>query len=149
MKLDGHYSFLGGRDSQTEVAIVSFESSAGSPSRTLVTIPSLRSDGTSCDVPPGTLASHGEQHATDVLLIRSKEPRWNPIKKFYELDFNGRAGACSVKNFQLVVPAWNAEEVVFQFGRLNDTDFALDFRFPVNLIQALGLALARISHTTL
>ncbi|CAF4184622.1 unnamed protein product, partial [Rotaria sordida] len=49
----------------------------------------------------------------------------------------------SHKNFQLVITNGDHEEdIVMQFGRIDDNNFALDYRYPLTAMQAFAIALS-------
>ncbi len=78
------------------------------------------------------------------------------------LQFHGnRVVRSSVKNFQMVLENGNRksfdtqlnviicymyiigqEEVVMQFGRIDEDTFTCDYRYPLSAIQAFGIALS-------
>jgi len=62
----------------------------------------------------------------------------------YRLNFKGRVSVPSVKNFQLVSPD-DIDTVICQFGKIGEDRFHLDFRAPLNAIQAFSLALAQFA----
>lgn len=62
----------------------------------------------------------------------------------YRLNFNGRVSLPSVKNFQMVSPD-NIDDVVCQFGKVNEDVFHLDYKYPFNAVQALSLALCQFN----
>jgi tubby-related protein 1 len=62
----------------------------------------------------------------------------------YRLNFNGRVSLPSVKNFQIVSP--NAiDNVLCQFGKVEEDVFHLDYKFPFNAVQAMSLALCQFN----
>lgn len=63
----------------------------------------------------------------------------------YVLDFDGRVEKGSVKNFQLCDPK-NDDFVYLQFGRIDDTVFSMDFKFPLSPIQAFGICLSSLDN---
>jgi len=81
--------------------------------------------------------------------------------KTYVIRFTGnRVAQPSVKNFQMVIENDNRmfiylniplyirlhdldeEEIVMQFGRVDEDLFTCDFRYPLSAIQAFGIALS-------
>jgi Tub family len=60
----------------------------------------------------------------------------------YQQKFHGRALRASKKNLQIMEVA--SGKVMLQVGRLNKTDFSLDFLPPYTPFQALGLFLAQL-----
>ena len=59
------------------------------------------------------------------------------------LNFRGRVTVPSVKNFQLV--GEDASEVLCQFGKVGDDRFHLDYKEPLNAVQAFALALCQFN----
>eukprot|EP01038_Epipyxis_sp_PR26KG_P012854 gene12854-17230_t len=62
----------------------------------------------------------------------------------YRLNFNGRVSMPSVKNFQLVSPD-DIDNIICQFGKVDEDVFHLDFKAPLNAFQAFGLALCQFN----
>jgi hypothetical protein len=83
----------------------------------------------------------------------------------YALKFDGknRVTKPSIKNFVIVIEneernysyhsniqiikntffiGLDREKVVMQFGRMGDNEFSCDFRYPLTLMQAFGIALS-------
>lgn len=61
----------------------------------------------------------------------------------YMLNFNGRVDLGSPKNFQLIKEG--GEEIFLQFGKINETTFAMDFQHPLSLYQAFSICLSSLS----
>jgi tubby-related protein 1 len=59
------------------------------------------------------------------------------------LNFNGRVEDGSPKNFQLIQEG--CDEIILQFGKINDTSFAMDFQYPLSPYQAFGICLTSLS----
>ncbi|UJR11532.1 hypothetical protein I4U23_015713 [Adineta vaga] len=84
-------------------------------------------------------------HTTDLIEIKNKTPEYNEESKKYILNFfENRVKLPSHKNFQLCTsPGENHEDnIIMQFGRIDDNNFALDYRYPLTAIQAFGIALS-------
>jgi hypothetical protein len=70
------------------------------------------------------------------------------------LDFKGRVTKLSMKNFQLVHWDHNSNQLgndlVMQFGKRGHDEYALDFCYPLSLLQAFALGRWRLSamHTS-
>lgn len=119
-------------------------------------IPGIREDGGVVEIRPNTKeetiggrldsgTADVEKHAahakkSGIMLLNNKSPEWNSNLNAYALNFNGRVLKASVKNIQLVDQA-NPDEILLQFGRVSDDVFHVDYRFPLNAIQAFGICL--------
>lgn len=81
---------------------------------------------------------------THLLQLRNRTPKFNEETKTYVLQFTGnRVAQPSVKNFQLIIDNENEEEeVIMQFGRVDEDTFTCDYRYPLSAIQAFGIALS-------
>jgi hypothetical protein len=59
------------------------------------------------------------------------------------LDFKGRVTKASLKNFQLVHWDHNSNQlgtdIVLLFGKKAEDEYAMDFAYPLNLLQATAL----------
>lgn len=75
-------------------------------------------------------------------VFESKDPVYE--KGNYRLNFNGRVTVPSVKNFQLVPPT-NINNITCQFGKVGADRFHLDYKAPLNAIQAFSLALCQFN----
>ena len=84
-----------------------------------------------------------KNHDSRLIYFKNKQPVWNEKLNSYGLDFNGRVKQGSVKNFQLCD---EKEEnfVYIQFGRLDESSFSMDFKYPLTPIQAFGISLSSI-----
>ena len=78
----------------------------------------------------------------NMYVFESKDPVYE--KGNYRLNFNGRVTVASVKNFQLVPPT-NINNIVCQFGKIGAEHFHLDYKSPLNAIQAFALALCQFN----
>lgn len=63
--------------------------------------------------------------------------------KSYFLKFNGRVQQASPKNFQLMEQGGN--EVLLQFGLINENTFAMDFQYPLSVYQAFSICLTSLA----
>jgi tubby and related proteins len=79
---------------------------------------------------------------TNCHVFESKDPMYE--KGNYRLNFNGRVTVASVKNFQLVPPT-NNNNVTVQFGKVGSDQFHLDYKAPLNAVQAFALALCQFN----
>jgi tubby and related proteins len=62
----------------------------------------------------------------------------------FRLNFKGRVSVPSIKNFQLI-PDDELNNVILQFGKVDDDKFHLDFKAPFNALQAFAAALSQFS----
>lgn len=77
----------------------------------------------------------------------SKKPELDKKTKTYRLDFKGRAQLPSTSNLQLVLDGDSDSAVpVFQLGKLDKNEFAMDFSYPLTFFTAFGMALAALSR---
>ena len=82
-----------------------------------------------------------------VINLRNKQPRWNERLKSYALNFGGRVKQASIKNFILTDDTYDPKEEekapnLIVFGKIDENTFALEFRHPLNLFQAFGIAMS-------
>lgn len=89
-------------------------------------------------------STSGYDRNSTIEVLRTKKPEWSPKQGSYVLDFNGRVNTPSVKNFQLIHAnvRTNQDELVLQFGKVDTDDFILDFRYPLNPLQAFAVAIS-------
>mmetsp|Transcript_123556 Transcript_123556/g.357289 ORF Transcript_123556/g.357289 Transcript_123556/m.357289 type:complete len:360 (+) Transcript_123556:96-1175(+) len=109
-----------------------------------VKIPGIYTDGQAMIWCPnlgrGDLAqSSGHGYETQRLI--TKMPVWNEEVESLVLDFKGRNIVSSAKNFQLAL-SQKPEHVLCQYGKLSNSNLALDFKFPISVVQAFGIALS-------
>ena len=78
----------------------------------------------------------------DFHQLQTKEPVFENGN--YRLNFHGRVTIPSVKNYQLTSPE-DISNVVCQFGKVGDDRFHLDFKTPLNAVQAFAIALTQFS----
>ena len=62
----------------------------------------------------------------------------------YRLNFHGRVSKPSVKNFQMVSRE-NIDDIICQFGKVDEDIFHLDFKAPINAYQAFAFALCQFN----
>lgn len=109
---------------------------------------------------------HGSDLPANSIMFKTKEPAFDPLASCYRLNFHGRVTQPSIKNFQLIrnvrtqptnvslhltkngqIPTdVDNDEVVCQFGRIDQDRFHLDFRRPFNALQAFCVALDMLTH---
>jgi len=109
-----------------------------------VRIPGIYTDGQAMvwcpNLDRGDLATFaGSSYETQTLI--TKMPVWNEAVESLVLDFKGRHIVSSAKNFQLAL-SQKPEHVLCQYGKLSNSNLALDFKFPISVVQAFGIALS-------
>jgi tubby-related protein 1 len=62
----------------------------------------------------------------------------------FRLNFCGRVSVPSVKNFQLI-SSDDSDNVILQFGKIDDNRFNLDFKAPFTTFQAFAIALSQFN----
>jgi hypothetical protein len=75
-------------------------------------------------------------------ICQTKEPTF--VNGNYRLNFHGRVTVPSVKNFQ-IVSEFDVDDVVCQFGKVDNDVFHLDYKAPLNAFQAFALALCQFN----
>jgi tubby-related protein 1 len=75
-------------------------------------------------------------------ICHTKEPTF--VNGNYRLNFHGRVTVPSVKNFQ-IVSEFDVDDVVCQFGKVDNDVFHLDYKAPLNAFQAFALALCQFN----
>lgn len=114
-----------------------------------VIIPGLYQDDTCVVWCPmlgmGDLADAEAGNGESQTLI-TRKPVWNEQVQSLVLDFKGRNIVSSAKNFQLALRQ-KPQHVICQYGKLSPTNFGLDFRYPLSVIQAFGAAVSTIFWT--
>eukprot|EP00928_Gymnodinium_smaydae_P037587 TRINITY_DN26064_c0_g4_i1.p1 TRINITY_DN26064_c0_g4~~TRINITY_DN26064_c0_g4_i1.p1 ORF type:complete len:378 (-),score=36.97 TRINITY_DN26064_c0_g4_i1:76-1209(-) len=109
-----------------------------------VRIPGIYSDGTSvvwcCMTGKADLSTMHDDSTSEALHLTSMKPVWNAEVESLVLDFKGRHVVSSAKNFKLALSR-KPKHVLCQFGKLDDTTFGLDFKYPLNVIQAFAVAM--------
>jgi tubby-related protein 1 len=121
------------------------------PRKMIVVLPSLDEDGVPIPRPVGESGGtildelqmpDGSDSGERYRRFHSKDPVFENGN--YRLNFRGRVTTPSVKNFQLV-PEEDIDNIVCQFGKIGDDKFHLDFKAPLNAMQAFALALAQFN----
>lgn len=80
------------------------------------------------------------QSNEDFIQLKNKVPSWNPVIQAYTLEFAGRAEMPSVHNFQLSED--EQQDVVLQLGKINETEYNMDYAFPLSPFQAFGICIS-------
>ncbi|KAJ2886393.1 Tubby- protein 2 [Coemansia aciculifera] len=80
-----------------------------------------------------------------IIPLINKPPIFISETASYALDFGPRITTRSVKNFQLIHPH-DKDYIIMQFGKSGLDSFALDIRFPMSPIMALGVAITSLDR---
>jgi len=88
------------------------------------------------EVPPESLLERRR-------ILSTRPPKWSYEANSLILDFKDRKILASAKNFQLSEKA-SPDHVLFQYGKLGPNSFGLDFKYPLNVIQAFGISLTTL-----
>lgn len=105
-------------------------------------IPALRPDGTPvvwCPLLDG-------QGGREALGLATRSPTWSDEFQCFVSDFVGRTVTPSPDNFQLVVSD-KPDEMICQYCKIGPMSYGLDFKHPLSVIQAFGLALTTVQFT--
>mmetsp|Transcript_83142 Transcript_83142/g.162954 ORF Transcript_83142/g.162954 Transcript_83142/m.162954 type:complete len:610 (+) Transcript_83142:101-1930(+) len=86
-----------------------------------------------------TAVGHGSK---DLFVFESKDPVLENGN--FRLNFHGRVSKPSVKNFQMVSRE-DTDNVICQFGKVDEDVFHLDFKAPLNAYQAFAFALCQFN----
>ncbi|CAF2805221.1 unnamed protein product [Rotaria sp. Silwood2] len=83
-------------------------------------------------------------NSIDLIQMENKAPIYDEKSKTFSLKLHdSRIRLPSHKNFQLIASNDNHDgNAVMQFGRIDDNNFALDYRHPLTAIQAFAIALS-------
>ncbi len=63
------------------------------------------------------------------------------VSKSYRLDLKNRVAMQSPKNFQLM----KDDEMILQFGKLNEHTYSMDFQYPLSPFQAFAVCLTSLA----
>jgi tubby-related protein 1 len=82
-------------------------------------------------------------NSTNLIILRNQTPIYNEESKSFLINLRGnRVKQPSHKNFQLIDSnEGDQNNITMQFGRIDENNFALDYRYPLTLIQAFAIAL--------
>lgn len=80
----------------------------------------------------------------DCLNLSTVKPRWNEIQQAYCIDFGGRITKNSKRNLQIQETDGDRTNVLCQFGKRDHNVYVLDYKSPLSLIHALGIAIAAL-----
>jgi hypothetical protein len=78
----------------------------------------------------------------ELFVFESKDPVFENGN--FRLNFHGRVNKPSVKNFQMVSRE-DIDNIICQFGKVNEDVFHLDFKAPLNAYQAFAFALCQFN----
>lgn len=88
-------------------------------------------------------AVNTEEVSDEVASFETKKPEWSAEMGGWTMDFNGRVSLSSKKNCVLIPVdelAFGHDTTILRFGKVAKHRFALDYRYPVSPIVALGVA---------
>eukprot|EP00931_Biecheleriopsis_adriatica_P004811 TRINITY_DN106422_c0_g1_i1.p1 TRINITY_DN106422_c0_g1~~TRINITY_DN106422_c0_g1_i1.p1 ORF type:complete len:373 (-),score=51.36 TRINITY_DN106422_c0_g1_i1:68-1186(-) len=111
-----------------------------------VFIPGLYDDGTTviwCPMLGKSDLADVADECLDKISIISRLPEWNEKVESLVLDFKGRTVISSAKNFQLSLEV-KPKHTICQYAKLSASDFGLDFKYPLSVIQSFGIAMSVI-----
>ncbi|KAJ1427469.1 tubby C-terminal-like domain-containing protein [Ochromonadaceae sp. CCMP2298] len=104
--------------------------------------------------------TQNQQYSRSAFCIHERTSRYDPLSSCL-VDFKGRANMASIKNCQFVVseplaPGSNGsgavdallkqdaeKDFVLQLGKTTDDCFNMDYRYPLSLLQAFAICIAR------
>jgi len=86
------------------------------------------------------------EEGNEIQQLITRKPVWNEQVQSLVLDFKGRNIVSSAKNFQLALRQ-KPQHVICQYGKIGSTNFGLDFRYPLSVIQAFGAAMSTLFWT--
>ena len=94
-----------------------------------------------------TVINHDEEDGTGVESLTMVNPQWNGENEMYQLTYASRAQMASNKNMQIanVKATYRA---AFQFGKLRQNLFNVDFSDQLCPFQAFAFALAILDHSS-
>lgn len=79
-------------------------------------------------------------------VLENVKPKWYEDRGWYCLNFYGRALTASAKNFQLVEEGDTDDDIILMHGKEKKNFYNVDYRSPLNSIQAFSISLAAIGH---
>lgn len=112
-------------------------------------IPGLYTDGNAvvwCPMVGKSDLGMAPSNSLETQHLVTCKPVWNEEVECLVLDFKGRNIVSSAKNFQLALRQ-KPQHVICQYGKLSDTNFGLDFKYPLSTIQAFSIAMTTIFWT--
>ena len=79
-------------------------------------------------------------------VLENVKPKYYADRGWYCLNFYGRALTASAKNFQLIEVGDTSEDIVLMHGKEDKGIYNVDYRSPINPVQAFAISLAAIGH---
>lgn len=158
-----HYYLVGNSEAREEYSGIIFETEnllnlsgeGPRPRRVEVMLPRLNDRGEHVPYKPVARNNEPPAHLCDLLktnnrsvlepsfsLFHNKAPVLNPVNNSYQLNFNGRVTSPSVKNFQLVRED-QIDDIILQFGKVDEDRYHLDFKAPFSAFQAFAIAVCQ------
>ncbi|KAI5073031.1 hypothetical protein GOP47_0011044 [Adiantum capillus-veneris] len=97
---------------------------------------------------PIGLASNWEENMGKTHELCSRRPYYNREMRRYELDYRDRTRSgyrvqTSSKNFQLIMEE-HGKQVILLHGKVGNSKYIMEYRFPLTAYQAFGICLASI-----
>ena len=155
------YALLNQSSEKEELAGITFErltlleqlKEGNQPRKMKIILPKLDDDA----VPiPNRVEENGSGSLLDILVGNTNRTSSNRVVHVletkdpvfengnYRLNFNGRVTKPSVKNFQMVSHE-DIDDIICQFGKVEEDEFHLDYKTPLNAFQAFALALCQFN----
>ena len=78
--------------------------------------------------------------------LKNVKPIYNEERGWYCLNFYGRALTASAKNFQLIEEDDVDDDIILMHGKEKKGEYNVDYRSPLNSVQAFCISLAAIGH---
>lgn len=145
----------GGQQWREELLELRFKKPTDAPRSMEVAIPRIRYDGTRTELRPSEpeqgLSRAWCSNSQDEFHYLSSPPAvWDEHRKVYSMNFYGRVGRASAKNFQLASTLKDFQQdtggLCMQFGRVEDDSFNIDVGHPLSPLQAFAIALSMFDH---
>jgi len=133
------------------LSILSQLKEGSQPRKLTVIVPGLDAE----NIPIPNRVESGETSLADMMSLKQREivskghfimGSKDPVYENgnYRLNFHGRVSMPSVKNFQLVAPD-DIDNILCQFGKVGEDKFHLDYKAPLNALQAFSFALCQFN----
>jgi hypothetical protein len=132
----------GTRQAGRELAAVVYAppSNEDDPRSLTIILPPYGNPAATATPPTLLLQPYKAGNRAEMVVLKNKAPVWREQTKTNVLNFHGRVKLPSMKNFQIIDPL-AIDDVLMQFGRCGEDTFILDFKYPLTMLQAFGIAL--------